>query len=83
MLKTFETNKDFAYLKQFALDLNLNICVCYSSSHGNLDNRFLIKIIELINQVAIDFRNQLLVVDYDQAKQNALNMMFEHLIEHS
>lgn len=67
----------------YSLDLNLNICACYSSSHGNIDNYFLIKIIELINQVAIDFRNQLLVVDYDQAKQNALNMMFERLIEHS
>lgn len=67
----------------YSLDLNLNICACYSSYHGNIDNYFLIKIIELINQVAIDFRNQLLVVDYDQAKQNALNMMFERLIEHS
>lgn len=67
----------------YSLDLNLNICACYSSSHGNLDNRFLIKIIELINQVAIDFKNQLLVVDYDQAKQNALDMMFECLVEHS
>ena len=67
----------------YSLDLNLNICACYSSSHGNLDNRFLIKIIELINQVAIDFKNQLLVVDYDQAKQNALDMMFERLVEHS
>jgi hypothetical protein len=67
----------------YSLDLNLNICACYSSSHGNIDNHFLIKIIELINQVAIDFRNQLLVVDYDQAKQNALDMMFERLVEHS
>lgn len=67
----------------YSLDLNLNICACYSSSHGNLDNRFLIKIIELINQVAIDFKNQLLVVDYDQAKQNALDMMFESLVEHN
>lgn len=67
----------------YSLDLNLNICACYSSSHGNLDNCFLIKIIELINQVAIDFKNQLLVVDYDQAKQNALDMMFECLVEHS
>lgn len=69
--------------KLYSLDLNLNICACYSSSHENLDNRFLIKIIELINQVAIDFKNQLLVVDYDQAKQNALDMMFECLVEHS
>lgn len=67
----------------YSLDLNLNICACYSSSHGNLDNHFLIKIIKLINQVAIDFKNQLLVVDYDQAKQNALDMMFERLVEHS
>lgn len=67
----------------YSLDLNLNICACYSSSNGNLDNHFLIKIIELINQVAIDFKNQLLVVDYDQAKQNALDMMFERLVEHS
>lgn len=67
----------------YSLDLNLNICACYSSSHGNIDNRFLIKIIELINQVAIDFRNQLLVVDYDQAKQDVLDMMFERLVEHS
>lgn len=67
----------------YSLDLNLNICACYSSSYGYIDNHFLIKIIELINQVAIDFRNQLLVVDYDQAKQNALDMMFERLVEHS
>lgn len=67
----------------YSLDLNLNICACYSSSHGNIDNRFLIKIIELINQIAIDFRNQLLVVDYDQAKQNAFDMMFERLVKHS